>query len=360
MTDWKFVVATADGDPIAELLGATSRRCTWRRDAAADASFTLDGYDQTAVFAEEMVSDLLVYRDKILMFRGRIGASSDDIDEENDTYRVQFAAADYRQFLTDCRFTNEPLTYTADSKAEIAWALITHTQGLPGGNLGISNHAETMPSVTDRAYEEFKSIGEALTELGQTINGFEWEISADMKFNLWAGERGAVKDFVAHAGNSIGKVNRAVVPADYRNVYRGQGDPDVTAVYEAVVADVATRPEGRIEAVHVDRDLKENDTVEERLEHLLDVAQVLQPNYSVTLAPGIWDPDVAWLGDTTGVVIQRGRLNVDTAERVEEVTVTIDDNDDESIGLAYGKGRRTNLAHILRRQGARLANLERR
>jgi hypothetical protein len=115
-----------------------------------------------------------------------------------------------------------------------------------------------------------------------------------------------------------------------------------------------------MEAVHVDRDLKEDDTVEERLEHKLDVAQVLQPSYSVTLAPDIWTPDVAWLGDTTGVVIQRGRLNVDTAERVEEVTVTLDDNGDDTVTLSYGVGRRTNLAHILRRQGARLHNLERR
>lgn len=360
MTEWQFVVATAAGEPIAELLGATSRRVTWRRDAAADAAFTLDGYDHSAVFTEELLTDLLVYRDKLLMFRGRIGASSDDIDEENDTYRVQFAAADYRQFLTDLRHLNEPLDFTAESKADIAWALIDHTQDLPGGNLGISNHMQSMPAVTDRSYERFKSVGEAITQLGQTQNGFEWEIGPDMKANLWPGQRGVERDFVAHAGNSVGKINRGVTPADYRNVYLGQGDPDLTAVYEAVVADIGTRPEGRMEQVHVDRDLKEDDTVEERLEHLLDVAQVLQPNYSVSLAPGIWDPEVAWIGDTTGVVIQRGRLNVDTAERVEEVTVTIDDNGDEFVDLAYGKGRRTNLAQILRRQGARLANLERR
>jgi hypothetical protein len=360
VTDWKFVVATAAGDPIAELLEATSRRVTWRRDAAADASFTLDGYDQAAVFAEELLTDLLVYRDKLLMFRGRIGASTDDIDEETDNYRVSFSAADYRQFLTDLRFTNEPLTYTAQSKDNIAWALITHTQALPGGNLGITNHAGFLPSLTDRAYDEFKSIGEAITQLGQTQNGFEWEISADMKFNLWPGERGVERDFVAHAGNSVGKINRGVVPADYRNVYRGQGDPDVTAVYEAAVADIAVRPEGRMEAVHVDRDLKEDESVEERLDHLLDVGQVLQPNYSVSLAPDIWDPEVAWVGDTIGVVIQRGRLNVDNAERVEEVSVTIDDNGDDFISLGFGQGRRMNLAQILRRQGARLASLERR
>jgi hypothetical protein len=360
VTDWKFVVATAAGDPIAELTGAMSRRVTWRRDAAADAAWTMDGDDPSAVFVEELLTDLLVYRDRTLMFRGRIGTSSDDIDEEADSHQCQFAAVDYRQFLTDLRFTNTALSYTADSKDQIAWALIAHTQALSGGNLGITNHAEFMPGLHDRDYDQYKSIGEAITQLGQTTNGFEWEVDAHRRFQLWAGQRGVTRDFVAHVGPKISKLGRAVNPADYRNVILGRGDPDTTTPYEAAVADIATRPEGRMEQVHVDQDLKEQDTVEERLDHLLDVAQVLQPNYTATVAPDEWDPEVAWVGDTTGLVVQRGRLSVDIQERVEEVSVEIDDDGEETIQLTYGQGHRANLAHILRRQGARLHNLERR
>jgi hypothetical protein len=357
VAEWKFVVADTDGNQLGELLAAKSRKVTWRRDAPADASWSMLGTDPGVADIQELLSDLLVYRGEDLVFRGRVGATSDDLD--GTSHGLQVAAVDYRGLL-DRRTVHGDLTFTADAKSSIAWDLIAHTQSQTNGDLGITNAAPLLPGLHDREYPDRKKIGEAIAELGRTENGFEWEIDQFLRFNLWA-ERGEARDdFVLEYGATVTAVSRAVDPAEYANEVRVSG-ADTTTPYDAEAADIATRPEGRFEMVVGDHDLSVQASVDELGEGTLAVAEVIQPSYQLTLIPDVWTPNDLWIGDTAPIRIRSGRLDVDTADRVEEISVTVGDDGSETVQLTFGRTRRDAAAKVVRAAvGGRLERLERR
>lgn len=365
MAQWKFVVAGMAGNQLGELLAAKSKKLTWRRDGAADASFSLLGTDPGAVDIGELLTDLLVYRSEdpddpgSLVFRGRIGATSDSIDGESDTHTLQVAAVDYRGLL-DRRTVHGDLTFTADAKSSIAWDLIQHTQALDGGDLGITRGIGFLSGLHDREYPDRKKIGEAIAELGRSENGFEWEIDQFRRFNCWTVRGETRDDFVLEYGATVASVSRAVDPAEYANEVRASG-ADTTTPYDAEAADIATRPEGRFEMVVGDNDLTVQASVDELAEGTLAVAEVIQPSYQLTLIPDIWSPNELFIGDTAPIRIRSGRLNVDTADRVEEISVTIGDDGSEQVAVSMGRTRRDAAAKVVRAAvGPRLERLERR
>lgn len=370
MNPWKFILATVTGATICELDGARSRKVTWRRDGPADASWSMDGRATilsdipVAADVEELLTDLLVYRGKRLMFRGRVGASSDEIDE--DSHTVSFAANDYREMLYRRQVSVIPpavsKTYSSVDQSGIAWDLVYDTTQLTGGNvMGITRGSgQTTGVIRNRTYESGKNLGEALTELGQVINGFEWEIDPQLKFNVFYPQRGEVKDFVAEYGSTVRRVSRGVDPSEYANVVRGIGDPATTTPIIRVAADLATRIEGRFETQLADQDIKAQGTLTERADQVLERSDTIVPSYTCTLAPGVWDPETLWIGDTSKLVIRSGRLDVVTTERIEEISVAISDEGTEEVAVTYGRARRDSLARRLRSLGARLNNIERR
>jgi hypothetical protein len=354
---WAFVLATAAGEPVAEFLNAQGRTVTWRRDDPAEASLTVLGDDPVATQINELLSDLLVYRDHRLVFRGRIGATSDNLD--GTTHTVQVSAVDYRGLL-ERRFRHTAVTWTDVDQSQIAWNLINASQSQDGGDVGITRGLTWYHGVTrTRNYEAGKSIGEAISQLGRVINGFEWDIDPQLRFRTWYPERGAVRDFVAEYGNTVDSVSRGVDPSEYANVVRYAGDPDTTTAVTAVAADIATRPEGRFEVALGDTELKVQQTVQNRADRQLAVRGVIRPSYSLGLRPGKWEgPDQLWIGDTLRVVVRSGRLDVNIQDRVEELTVTVDDL--ERVEVTIGDRRRRRLARDRRNILRRLSNLERR
>jgi hypothetical protein len=354
---WAFVLATAAGEPVAEFLNAQGRSVTWRRDDPAEASLSVLGDDPVAAQINELLSDLLVYRDHRLVFRGRIGATSDTLD--GTTHTVQLSAVDYRGLL-DRRIVHSAVTYTGVDQSQIAWNLINTSQGLSGGDVGITRGPTWNHGVTrTRNYEAGKSIGEAIQQLGNVIDGFEWEIDPELRFRTWQPQRGAARDFVAEYGNTVDSVSRGVDPSEYANVVRFAGDPDTTTAVTEVAADIATRPEGRFEVALGDTELKVQQTIQNRADRQLAVRGVIRPSYSLGLRPGKWQgPDQLWIGDTLRVVVRSGRLDVNTVDRVEEITVSV--GDVEQVDVTIGEGRRRRQARNRRNVLARLANIERR
>ncbi len=70
------------------------------------------------------------------------------------------------------------LSYTAADQFAIARALIDAMQAQAGGNVGINTGSGSSGVTRDRNYPGYqrKNIGDALTELGDVINGFDWAV----------------------------------------------------------------------------------------------------------------------------------------------------------------------------------------
>jgi len=355
MAAWQFVLANTAGSPLAEL-PATSMQVQWHLDDPAEASCTVDGLTAEASEVQELLTDLLVYRDSVLKFRGRIVEADDSVGDSHD---LSIRATDYRGLLAR-RFTYAGTGWGATDQAQIAWNLIAYAQGLTGVSWGIiRGSGQTTGILRDRLYVAGANVGELLDNLGRVINGYDWEVDANLALNIFYPTRGTSKDFVAEYGNTVTSFQRSVSSDGYANAVRATGADTLTPV-TATAADLASRPEGRWDLQIGDTDITQQATLTEKANGALARGEVLLPSYTCTVDPDRWTPDSAWVGDSTQLVLRSGRLDVAAVERIESVSVSINDAGAETVALTYGKRRRELEVFLLRFFGARLTNLERR
>lgn len=367
---WQFVAVDEDGVPLGDLVDITKASVTWRLDAAGDAEVYLNGLSGQAELIDELITDVLIYRDRDLLFRGRVVATTDTIDAED--YELRVGIVDYRGLLA--RRTLWPGTtaiasgYTSVDQAAIAWDLINDSQALTGGNWGITQGTGNPTGVTRTRsvgyYVAGKNLAEALDELGRVINGFDWEIDPTLAFNVYYPTRGSAQDFAVtfdDTGGNVNSIERSADTTTYANAIRVSGESGVVTSTQTA-GDIATRPEGRIELQHSDTNLKSASAVSDRAQRLLADASLLQPAYACTLAASAgWNPSLLWLGDTCPIRIRRGRLDVDTTGRVVEVSVELDENRAETVSLAFDRPpMKERIYRDIRRLAGRVEDLARR
>jgi hypothetical protein len=363
MGRWKFVSGPRDGsDPQAELTAATSRRVTFRLGEPADAAFSLDGRHEQALGITELATDLWCYRDRTLLFRGRIGTNSDDLTP--DTHSCTFNAPDYRALL-DRRFLHDTdkLSFVTEDQADIAWQLAQIAQGKTAGDLGITRGVgQSTGNLRSPTYRAGEPIGASIGQIGDVESGFDWEIDAQLRLNIFTPERGRATEEVLDYGGAVTHISRALAPSDYANAVRATADADPRAPEYREAADLATRPEGRFEASRGFPGILEQSTLAARATALLADAQVLRPSYTLTFKAGRYPgTEALWLGDTALVVIKSGRLNIADRLRVYEINFEPGQDGTETVKVTVGHPNPAGqFAARARAADVRLALLERR
>lgn len=359
MATWTVQLATAQGVRRSDL-PAKSIRVGWDLDGPATATLTVDGLHPATKWILPLASDVLLYRDGRLMFRGRLGHPDDDIDV--DGHGVSVPAFDYREIL-DRRilWPGSRAAFGGVDQADIVWALIADTQALPGGDLSISQGVGSPTGrVRDRLYPVGKTLGETITQLSDVIDGFDFEVDANLAANIYYPRRGRGSVvFVAHKPTTIRSIRRTADTADYTNALRHSGADGLAAVTRQV-AGLATRAEGRWEAQLGDPDITTAGTLAEKADGALTVGSELVPSYTATLQPGKWTgPDDLWLGDTTRLLVRSGRLDIDTLIRVHQMGISVDGDGDETVTVTFGRPPRSWM-RFWRHVANRLTNLNRR
>jgi hypothetical protein len=84
-------------------------------------------------------------------------------------------------------------TYTAWDSGALAWDLISTSQAQANGNLGINQGTIQTSQVVNRLYS-YKNIKDAIIELSQIINGFDFEITWNKVFNVYWPKIGSTRD----------------------------------------------------------------------------------------------------------------------------------------------------------------------
>ena len=359
MARWTLVAFLPNGTALSELTDASDRKITARLSDPSTIEWSMRGTDPAAAVIDELATDVIAYRDNVPVIRGRVGPSADDLS--GDSHRVTFAAPDYRSLLgRRTVWAGSTNAYLSTDQATIAMDLIADSQALVGGNLGISQGATTLTGrLRDRAYEEGKSLGEAIDQLADVVDGFDWDIGVSLTFDLYYPRRGRPKDFVAHWGSTVTSLRRSVDPSGYANAVRVSGATGTTAVSSAV-ADLASRPEGRWEAQVGYTDVSNQSTVAEKAAYELAERSVIRPSYTATLRPGVWQgPGALWLGDECRLVVRSGRLDVNTTVRVHEVAVSADDDGNETVDVTFDRPRSSFVRRVTDAE-RQVVNLERR
>lgn len=376
---WVWVIGPWNTGPDTYLPLARNRRVTWRRVGRSEASFEIDGLEPGAAGIDELITDLWVIRYGApgigrTLFRGRIGPTADNLDGSG--HAVTVSAGDYRAVLDRRQFwEGGTLSFLNQDQALLAWNIVQHTQLQTAGGLGIvRGTGQTTGQVRVRNdYPPGKPIGEALDQLAQVENGFDWDITPhvdprnrtlylDVFFPTRGTDRGVVLDY----GGRLISVQRQVDPGQYANAIRGTGADStssggVLAPVRREASGLLTRPEGRWDGSMSDPDLVVAQTIVERTNRELTDRQIITPSYTVTLRPNSWaGPDDVWLGDPARLIVRWGRLNVDVTLQVQEVTAAFDEDDTVTVSLTLGPIERPNKRWSVRALDQRLRALERR
>lgn len=99
---WRFLIGPPTGGYDHALTRATSRRLTVRLKDPSEVGFTIDGRADEALLLDELTTDVhILWRspegDDRILFRGRIGATSDTLTA--DSHQMTVTALDYRAML---------------------------------------------------------------------------------------------------------------------------------------------------------------------------------------------------------------------------------------------------------------------
>lgn len=353
---WSFTLAQPTGENIGSLQAATSRSLSFALDGAATAAFTMPGNHPETAQVVDLATDLRASRNGVPLFWGRVGGSTDTLSA--DVITSAFTAIDYRGMLARrLLWSGVTRSWRGVDQADIAWQMIADTQGLPGGNLGITRgSAAATGTVRDRDYDAGKNLGEALDQLGETQGGYEWEIDALRRFNLYYPTRGRNPGAVLAYGRDIVEMQRSLTQSSFANAVRFNGSA-TTAADELTVT--TWDPElGRWDAQASDPNLVLQDTVDQRAAYELASSSTLSPAFNVTLAEGAWDPTLIGVGDTVQLIVQAGRLNVNTFRRVIQIDIALSDDGAEKVVLSVAAAPPA-LSSRLAAYNTRINNLER-
>jgi len=388
---WRFTLhnrafsanVTPANSNIGELVDARSRRLEQKWNEPATLTWTLDGRSQAAAQVAELAMDVMAWRwddttgrDRA-MFRGVIAQSEDQISEQAHT--VTYTAHDYLAMLKRRFITYKiPVVYTQmDQDTIVANLLVSASASNSSGGTGFSPGSfiplqvircnpdgtirPTSGVLRDRTYFGGQEIGEAVDNLANVLGGFDYDAypSADGNasplpypagidaLRVFYPVQGTTRaDMALVYGSTVSTVTRSVNSADFANYVRllgnnGESDPAMAQlVAEAWTSDAATGTPGATGlwmTAENASDVTLQNTLNEQAQGTLALMSTLIPSYSLGMRPGAYRWGFPRMGDTVPLVIQSGRLNVNTTVRVLGLTYDIGDDGQEDVELTVGR-----------------------
>lgn len=327
-----------------ELRNVTDRKVTFSLIEPNQASFNIAGKPHDAIDLGEGSNDLHIWRDGVRLDRLRVVVGNHTFDENR--WSCSVTARDYRHLL-DLRPLRATLTYgSSTDKATLVWDIVTNAQSW--GDLGITQAPGWTATGSTLATAEFKDGTDAwkgVMSVAETSNGLEPYIDPDLRLSLnylgMGSDKGVVLDYkVTSQGTPGGSVRRLGLSKDfntYANAIRQYG-ADGTTPAEALVPDAVNQPHGVWAKAETDSALGTNAQVTAAAPATLAKYSTVFPEYTIELAPGWWGgPSHLWLGDTVTQVVQAGQISVERQARVQEISVSWDNNNVETISLSVSK-----------------------
>jgi hypothetical protein len=329
-TQWTIVAGANNVGPQYVIANARSRQLSFKVDDSATFNFSLDGNDAALSYITELVTDIWVYRNGALLFRGRVGSSTDTIDGEADTYDVAFNVFDYREWLgRQMLQPSHVWSWKTKTQAQILQDLITFCiNGQSGIHPAITLDVSKMPAST----VNFDTTpGTSVKEVIGTMAGFGWQVIPTSTLGLTLR---AIPSFyyalnnkyVLQFGSTIRKLTRSFDTGGYANSTVYTGDMALAPV-QSDATGIATMPQGRIGETVSDPSIVDSTHLTHAAQVEAARAQAVVPSWACELTPGAWkDATDAWIGDICRFIVQKGRINVNDQYRITDINIAINDD----------------------------------
>jgi len=411
--DRQFSTARWDQTIISELADARSRSLTQQQNKAAEFRFTVDGHDPAAAAIAELAHEVMAWRwddqtgADVAVFRGVIDHSEDHISAQ--THTVNFVAHDYlatvaRRFVLDA---GAQVITQVDQDVIVANLLARAGGGpfpyvplQPGSNISVGAVIVTPAgagraltgTLRDRTYLGQKSLGEAIDELANVQGGFDYDVIPEPQADdslpmvdqfpndpttalgpgrdalrvFWPSQGVAREDVALVYGGNVSEITRTVNSGDYGNYVRSLGNNGASDPTVPQLVGVASNADASGTTVgwwpYADgapSDVNQQATLDQRAAGLLEGIGVLVPSYSLTMRPGAYAWGNPKMGDTVPLIIQSGRLNVNTTVRVVGISYDIGDDGQEDVDITVGRPL-SSLTDLLARTNTAVDALARR
>ena len=387
---------TQSDTTIGELLRARNRKLVRQWNSPAVLTFDIDGSSEDARNLQELAVDVMAWRwdentgQDVAMFHGIIGGAIDTLDD--DSHTVSVTATDYlgmwmrRTINQPSQLTIGPLDQDAVCNVLASWACDTFAATGAGTKFGNAAWlpVEIMAANPDGSargnsgqqrtlqVQGGSIIGEVFDNMAHLQGGFDYDVLPSGspgvldKVRVFFPAQGITRtNPVLNYPGTISALTRTISSADYANYWRTIGNNQSADQTAPQSYGEATLPEAFNLTVGVwmqgdqDSDQYALPFLNQIAAGRLNTAGLLVPSYALTLRPGFWYRDAVQMGDTVPLVIQSGRLNVNTTQRVLGMTFEPTDDGEERVTLTVGRAP-TTLVDVLGQAASDIRALARR
>jgi hypothetical protein len=384
-----------------EIDDARARKLEKAWDGSAVLTFTCDGHSPCGAMIREMQHDVIAWRwsdaagRDVCMFRGPITQSADQLTA--DSHTVTFTAHDYLAMLERRMFTATAQTpYNVDQDSLVAALVQLASQQVTIGGTdlrpscylpiivaavdGAGNPRGLSGQVRQRSYYGNATVLETIDLLSKVAGGFDYDVlpapeagplgtpaGTDVLRVFYPAQGVFRADLALVYGANVAGLTRALNSADYANYVRelgnnGQSDPNAAQVARDQWNAEATSSAPTVGLFMLGNNLAEITDPNTLTQHAggdLALAAALDPTYTIELTPDTYQYGEPNMGDTLQLVVQSGRLDVNTSVRVLGIGYDVGDDGNENVTLTVGKPQPT-LRAAFRRVNRDIAALTRR
>jgi microcystin-dependent protein len=210
--------------------------------------------------------------------------------------------------------------------------------------------------IRDRTYTGGQILGTALDDLAKVIDGFDYDclphsdVDGVDQVRVFYPSQGVERDDCPLIyGSTVSTVQRATDSGTYANYWRVLGnanaattDPQLWAdSWSADANDITRIPAGLWMGADNAASVTEVTTLQEQAEGDVALYGTVTPSWTVGLRAGAYRYGFPNMGDTVPLIVQSGRLNIDTTIRVLGFTFTIGDDGQEDVGVVVGRPTQT-------------------
>lgn len=335
---YKLVVKDGNGVSLGEFEKYKNLKFSKRLNNYGQCTFSVPVNDpKIASLIALRIYSVYIYRDTHLIWAGEQAIRQGSLTDSGNNW-VQITCFDwFEQWFS--RYTDAEETFTGIDAGQIAWSLIETAQVETDGDYGVIEGTIGATQNRDRTYYN-QNIGEAIVNLSNVINGFDFEINTSKVFNV-ASIIGVDRsnEIVLEYGTNVRSmritedfskpVNRAIV----------LGDSGVLAEPLRVEReDLTSQGIYRIREDAINEMMvTETETLEEKGDALLRKYE--EPLYKISMdivrstTPTIDDFS---LGDVITIRVKTGMYNINERFRVYGWELSYDQNDTETLSLTLG------------------------
>lgn len=269
--------------------------------------------------------EVYVYRGNTLVWAGEM-ANHDGVLQLDSPNHITIIAYDFLELL-NARLTDPSVRYDQIDAGAIAWDLIDTSQQQTDGDFGITEGVIEETVLRDRTYEE-KNIMEALIQLSEVQNGFDFEVTDDKVFNVFAHKGADLSQSVTLEWRT--NIKSARIGRDFTNPCneaRVLGSGFGASQIKVTVTDTDSRAAMKLRQQRVSyTDVSQEDTLTDKGTAVVNQYKVPVEQLQLVQLPGT-KPTFGSLkpGDTIRVKIREGFWNINNRYRIYGYKVNVGD-----------------------------------